>query len=39
MKKNGYFISYLTKNRFVLYFSTKKKMVGNEIFFFILYEW
>ena len=30
MKKNGCYISNLTRNDFVFWFSTKKEMVGNE---------
>ena len=30
IKRNGCSIPYLTRNNFVLYFSTKKRMVGNE---------
>ena len=30
MKRNSCSISYLTRNNFVFYFSTKKKIVENE---------
>ena len=36
MKNNGCSLSNLTKNTFVLYFSTKKKKAGNEKILFLV---